>query len=222
MAPERYYFPSISKSQPGNGEITQPSVPEKMQTGLIKDGVAKRIKLESLYRKSGEPDEKELAYSKGLAEGKHLGIAQEKKRVDTVIDLLNGAIDQINHQKDDLKDKMEEMASSLAVAIARKIIGKEIHFDNKIVLNTVERAIAKFSGEDHISIVVHPEDKGIIETSIVEMNKEKQLSVTADSSVAKGGCIVSTEFKTFDANIESQLKVVENAFEAIRLNPENE
>lgn len=220
MAPEPYYFPTISKSQFNNRGVKPSNRPDRAENRVEKSTIVKSTKMETLYRKSDEPDEKEAAYSEGLLEGKRLGVAQEKTRVDATIQILNQAIDQINHQKTDLREKMEEMAATLAITIARKIIGKEIHFDNRIVLNTLKRSIDKFNSEDRITFIVHPEDKSTIQSSIVDINKKGQLTVIADSSIERGGCVAATDFKTFDARIESQLEIVENALEAMRMNPD--
>jgi type III secretion protein L len=93
----------------------------------------------------------------------------------------------------------------LATAIARKIVGEELRTSPEAIVSIVREALTAGRGE-RIVIRVHPSAVGLVRKSV-----GPGMQVTASESVAPGGCVIESEFGIVDAQLDTQLRVIERA-----------
>jgi type III secretion protein L len=93
----------------------------------------------------------------------------------------------------------------LATAIARKIIGEELRTSPETIVAIVREALAAGRGQ-RIVIRVHPSAAALVRKSV-----GAEIQVAASESVAPGGCVIESEFGIVDAQLETQLRVIERA-----------
>ena len=107
----------------------------------------------------------------------------------------------------------------LAVAIARKIIGKELTVNPKAISDIVVQAIESADIHGACSIKVNPEDYEILEPMWDAIpsfqSPDNTWQLVPDKRVSRGGCLIEVNGGIVNAQIESQLAEVANAFEAI-------
>ncbi|MCB0191850.1 MAG: hypothetical protein KDJ65_07900 [Anaerolineae bacterium] len=115
-----------------------------------------------------------------------------------------------------LKDSQTEI-EHLAIAIAEKIIGKELTVNPKVISDIVVQAIEAADIQGACSIKVNPQDHEILEPLWEAIpsfqSPDNAWQLVADKRVRRGGCLIEVNGGVVDAQIESQLAEVTSAFE---------
>lgn len=100
-------------------------------------------------------------------------------------------------------------ALALAVAIAERILAREITADPATVERIAEAALAQTQGARVTAIMVHPDDVPVITRWVGDALPG--VEIVADAHVGRGGCVVGTRTGFLDARIETQLAEVRAA-----------
>ena len=113
----------------------------------------------------------------------------------------------------------ERDTGRLSVAIARRIMGRELTLDPEAVADVVARVIEESDVREGCTIRVHPADHAILEPHWEALAKLQQPDRTwdlvADKRIERGGCVISVAGGTVDGQLSAQLAQVEKAFGAI-------
>jgi type III secretion protein L len=109
----------------------------------------------------------------------------------------------------------ETQLVKLAVAIAGKIVGREVQADPSLVLQTTREALKAVRREKKLTILVSPAEEAALREHVASLrmllDSTCDLVVMANPSVAPGGCIVESEVGIVDARIDTQLASLERA-----------
>jgi flagellar assembly protein FliH len=99
---------------------------------------------------------------------------------------------------------------TLAIAIAEKLISRQIDSDPAILIEWIEDSVRMVQGQRQILLRIHPEDAqhlSIALSDLVEgMNPSMEIQVTEDVSVGKFGLVLQTPDTTIDRSLQTQLK----------------
>jgi len=162
--------------------------------------------------------EKKQAYEAGLAEGFEKGKQTVTGELENVIQRLRQAYMDIEKYRKQLYLKAEADTVELALAVARKVIGREISVDKNIVLNVVRGALEKVIDHEKVKIRINPSDLETVKTALFQflplVENLENIHFEADAATTEGGCIVETNFGNIDAGIENQLDQISEAFDA--------
>lgn len=107
---------------------------------------------------------------------------------------------------------VENNVIALALAVAKKIIDKEIDVNPSVVRASIEKALQRMNEETDVVIQVNPDDKEIVEKHWQEIAPQHNMSgwkLEAKSGIGRGGCIIRSANEIIDATIESQMQLVE-------------
>ena len=155
-------------------------------------------------------------YANGFMDGEKQGIESERKKNGLVIKQFQNALEELNIFQNTLCQNAEKCSVELALAVAEKIVGKEINKDQKVVLNIVKEALKKVIVFEKINIRVNPDDLQLINDNAALFqnytDNKKDFSFESDPSISRGGCIIETDSGIIDARIEKQLQMVNEAF----------
>jgi flagellar assembly protein FliH len=114
----------------------------------------------------------------------------------------------------------EEKLVRLAMEIAEAVISEELAAKPEIALKTVERAIKRVSDLERVIIKVNPLDLDLIlpkqESFRNILPDVQEFVITGHYSIARGGCLIETNSGTVDAQINTQLAVLEEVFARVR------
>lgn len=96
----------------------------------------------------------------------------------------------------------------LAVAIAEKIVRRQLTLTPAAVADIAADCLTWARGRSSVTVRVHPDD--------VELVTERLPGVTvrADDSIARGGCTLDTEVGRVDGRLESQLAAIARGLSA--------
>lgn len=116
-----------------------------------------------------------------------------------------------------LRDSQEKLGQ-LAVAIAKKIIGKELSLNPKVVTDIVAQALQAASIRGACCIRLNPKDYEIVEpywNAVPSLQPSgKTWELIPDPNVQFGGCIIEANGGTIDAQIGTQLEQIETALQS--------
>jgi type III secretion protein L len=117
-------------------------------------------------------------------------------------------------QRDAAITGIEQDVLRLSVKIAEKIIGREIKRDSKTLADIVANALRNVRRNESVTVRVNPGDAGKLETwreGLDPTGRARFLEVVPDPRVATGGCVIESESGAVDAQLETQLRVLERA-----------
>jgi flagellar biosynthesis/type III secretory pathway protein FliH len=121
---------------------------------------------------------------------------------------------------------LEREAYRFAVAVAERIVKREITLDESVVMRQMREAIRRIVGVEAITVRVHPEDEALVRSHRSAMlsssDSVREIVIEGDETVERGGCILESATGNVDARIGSQLRQIETALFGARLPSEEE
>lgn len=107
----------------------------------------------------------------------------------------------------------EKRATHVAIAISKRILGRELTHDPKITLNLVTEALELAEGSADVRILMNPHDLETLGDEIrrltAEVSRLAPSEVLPDESVGRGGCRVETRHGAIENSFEAQLDRIE-------------
>lgn len=96
-------------------------------------------------------------------------------------------------------------AARLALQLAEKIIRDRVVEDPSVLTRGLETALFKLEGARGVTVCVNPEETDWLKEKGALLERLGIEQVLADRRVERGGCLVRTELKEWDATIKGQL-----------------
>jgi len=173
---------------------------------------------ESLYTQSGaesaggQPGEQNLeeAYQKGLQDGEAAAIQKMAEPVNAKITVLARSIEQLALHRAKIQREAEPELVRLALAIARRILRRELTIDPQSLLGLLKAGLEKIESSESHRVRVNPEHAGIL-AKLLE-GSARPVTIVADPGLPVGGVLFETSRGTLDAGLETQLKEIERGF----------
>ncbi len=158
-----------------------------------------------------DPETERKAYEKGFAVGEEAGRILGLRKLDPTEKILLNLIEELNHLKTEILGETEEDILTIALAIARRIIGQEVRENPEIILSNIQKAIKKIGKTEKLVIRLHPEDLEILsrDADDVVQNQNIALRFEADRDLTPGDYIVEGEERMIDGRQQNQLKILE-------------
>jgi len=117
-------------------------------------------------------------------------------------------------ERDEALAGVERDLLHLSVRIAEKILGLEIKRNRTAIVDLVANALRQARRNEMLTMRVNPADLSVIEEHrqrLEQSGREKFLDIVPDRHVAAGGCVIESESGAIDAQLETQLRVLERA-----------
>lgn len=122
-------------------------------------------------------------------------------------------------ERDRLLASAERELLSLALAIARKVLGTELVARPDAVADLAARALHEARERREVTIRIHPADAGAVRAAGERLGailRRASLAVREDPELARGAVVVETEAGRIDAAVEAQLEALASALEEPR------
>lgn len=150
------------------------------------------------------------ARERGYAEGEQAAFAQLSEEVEPLRRRLAQTLDELVHLRASLADEAERDLVRLALEIAKRIVHREVTMDREIVLTLARVALGRLHDRARALVHLHPEDYAYVaQRGDDAFGAGVTVELIEDRSVARGGCLVSTEMGDIDARLEHQFAEVE-------------
>jgi flagellar assembly protein FliH len=195
VAPSRYSLqyntPPPSDRQVSNGE-------EQMQAQRAL-AEAERGRLVTEGRKEG--------WSEGEAAGRRAAQAE----LQPVLQKLASSIQQVLELPGRLRAQAETQLVELAMAIAQRILQRELTVDPTAITGLVRVGLDKVRVQDVQRVRVCPDHQAAIKEWLTRFGAEN-VEVSADPTLERGGVILETSRGKLDVSIGTQLREIERGF----------
>lgn len=144
----------------------------------------------------------------GRREGEAAAKQAAQAEVREVANRLAASIQQLSELRPRLRLQAESDLVRLAVAIARRIVFRELSVDPETVTALARVALDKLRMQEVTKVRVHPEHKPTIQ-EFLNKNGAGLIEVTADQALARGSLIFETARGNLDVSAETQLREIE-------------
>lgn len=162
---------------------------------------------------------RQKAYEEGHSEGLALAQMEVAEAVGRIADLARNA--SIDSGK--LRREAEEELVQLALAVAAKVVHRRLEEERSLIASMVDGAMECIDVVKVVRIRVNPEDLEILKGCWEQTqtgSSGRNIELAADPHVEVGGCIIDTDSSTVDAQIETKLAEIEQAFKAASVSRE--
>ncbi len=145
------------------------------------------------------------AYNQGLAAGE----ASAQQKLDPVLKALNAVIAELASLRKRTRAEAEDDAVKLAVAIARRVIYRELSTDPEAILGLVKAAFGKLNARETHRLRVSPSDAAVIQEHRTKLELPPALEIVSDGSLTPGSAIFETTRGELDASVDTQLAEID-------------
>lgn len=155
--------------------------------------------------------------AKGLAEGEKAGFESAAKKNEPVLKSFQEALLQLQNLRQETYQRIEREVVDLALAIARKVICREVELNREVIVCVAREALAKIEDPGKIRIKMNPSDLQFLEQAKYRLSDLiahiDNATLIAEDSIQSGGCVIETNSGEIDARVEAQLRAIEETFQ---------
>jgi flagellar assembly protein FliH len=145
------------------------------------------------------------AFAQGLAEGREAGRGEVRAQVER----LAGMFYDLAKPFEVLNAEVERELLTLAMALARQIVRRELKTDPTQIIGIIRDAIAALPvAAREVRVHLHPEDAAVVRQNLAPTESERAWTMIEDPVMARGGCQITTTASRIDARLETRLAAI--------------
>jgi len=149
------------------------------------------------------------AHAAGVKEGEAAGCQRATAELQPVINRLARCIEEIGGLRGRLRAEAESDLVQLSLAIARRVLRRELAIDPDALHGLILGALEKLQGQEISRVRVHPAHVALVTESLLQNSASAKVEVMADPSRELGTVIFETRHGNLDASVDSQLQEIE-------------
>jgi len=159
-------------------------------------------------------EREEQAYARGLVDGEHRLGEQLLQQRNELLELHNGVLHALRQAVAQVRRDAETSLIEIALMAAQKIVA-EVPISRELVEANIRSALAQGEEATEFFIHLHPEDLALLQRHTSDLlstsPRQAKMHFLAAPEIARGGCLVRTQFGIVDARRESRLERVQQA-----------
>jgi flagellar assembly protein FliH len=153
------------------------------------------------------------AWDKGHAEGREAGLAaarQEQQKAQAEIDRrvqqLGSILDFMSRPLAEVDAQVQRQLALLAGAIARQVVRRELKIQPDDIIGVIRDTVSLLpvTARD-VRVHLNPDDANLVRSRLTEVTSVRAWSITEDPILPRGGCRVTSENSTIDAQVEQRV-----------------
>jgi len=171
-------------------------------------------------------DAEQQAYCRGFGDGERkghelgeqAGLESAMQKLESLLTGGHKLIGDLGELRRQTCREVEAELVQLALAVARKIVGRDVSLGPEAVSRIIREALTRVEHAGRITIKLNPADLELLSDIkpqlLSGLPEAGRAAFEADEGIARGGCLIETDGGEVDARIERQFQVVEEAFRA--------
>jgi flagellar assembly protein FliH len=172
------------------------------------------LRLRSPETRSEEPDQAaqvhlEAARAQARSAGEAAGMERAARRLDPVMANLNEMIGELARLRQRLRAEAEEDTVKLAIAIARRVLHRELATDPEAILGLVKAAFGKLNARETHRLRISSEDAAAIDENLARLELPPRVEIVRDPSLRRGSVVFETSRGELDASVDTQIAEIE-------------
>lgn len=160
-----------------------------------------------------EPDEAARiheAHEAGVRQGEAAATERSARALHAQLEKLSLSIEQLAGYRSRIRREEEPELVRLAIAIARRILRRELTVDPESLLGLIKAGLQKMDASEVHRVRVHPHHAAIM-IRLLD-GAALRIEVTGDPRLEEGAVIFETTRGTLDASLDTQLREIERGF----------
>ncbi len=149
------------------------------------------------------------AYHQGVAAGEAAAQEQAQQTMEPSIQSLNAILAELAAARKRVRAEAEDDAVKLAVAIARRVLYRELSADPEAILGLVKAAFSKLNARETHRLRMAPTDAALVEAHRAKLQIPPGLELAADNSLPPGSAVFETLRGELDASVDTQLAEID-------------
>jgi len=159
----------------------------------------------------------EAARDEAFEAGYRRGVSDGRKETASEAQLLRRLIDDIAGGVDVVWETCRAGTASLAMQIARRVVGASADHHEQIAHDLAKRAVVLAREQTKITIYVNPSDADALRKAEMDIlaaaEGVRTIEIGAKGSIPPGGVVIECELGSFDLRAEVQLEALELALD---------
>jgi flagellar assembly protein FliH len=148
-----------------------------------------------------------------LAEAHAVVREETREQLATLLPALQHAADALEQHKNAWIRQWEQNLVRLAVAVAQRVVRRELTRQPDISRQWIREALELAAGSPHVTLHLHPADWEALgcerEEFVAQFGRLAPTDIVADPTISQGGCRVVTQHGYIDQQLETQLARME-------------
>jgi flagellar assembly protein FliH len=186
--------------RPASGPTAQNNRPRPVESVAVSESRLSEQEAEARTR---------AAYNQGLAAGEAAALQRLQQKLDPVLSGLNSMIAELASARKRVRAEAEDDAVKLAIAIARRVLYRELSTDPEAILGLVKAAFSKLNARETHRLRVSPSDAAAIQEHRAKLQLPPALEIASDGSLTPGSAIFETSRGDLDASVDTQLSEID-------------
>lgn len=145
------------------------------------------------------------AFLNGYAQGEKAGNEAAAKRNEGLLRRLSETIDELTSLRAEVLRRTETQMVQLALAIARRVVQREISIDRAVLVGMARVALDRLAEHASATVRLHPDDHAAT-VGVSGGVADPFVTIVADPRVKRGSCLVQSDFGFMDLSPEAQFE----------------
>jgi flagellar assembly protein FliH len=154
----------------------------------------------------------QAAHQQGRTEAETAANQRAIQKAEPVIAALHRIVQELAGTRTSFRAEAEHDTVQLAIAIARRVLHRELSTDPEAILGVVMAAFQKLTARETHRLRVSPSDAAAIQEHRSRLDLPPALEIVSDASLSPGSAIFETSRGELDASIGTQLAEIEHGF----------
>jgi len=150
------------------------------------------------------------AWDEGYEQGRREGLLAAEREAAERIAMLDRILQEMAHPLDELDEQVEEELVSLAMAVARQLIRREVKTDPAQIVGVIREGIKLLPvSAGDVRLELHPEDAALVRELLnLSEGEERSWRIQEDPTLSRGGCRIANNASRIDATLENRINQV--------------
>jgi flagellar assembly protein FliH len=145
----------------------------------------------------------------GYRDGEAAGRTQANAQVQPLLEKLARSIQEIAAVRSKLRAEAESDLLKLSLAIARKILHRELSTDPDSIAGLIKVCLEKIRQQEIVRVRIHPQHHPAVQQLLARISSGVPIELLSDQKLQLGGVVIETARGEFDASVDLQLKEIE-------------
>lgn len=148
-------------------------------------------------------------YQQGVQEGQASAQHEMSAQLEAMNLRMARSIEELSGLRQRYRHEAEEDVVGLALAIARRILHRELTVAPDALLGLVKAALDKIEAREVHRVRIRPEDAAMVKQFLEKMGLPQRVEVISDPGLERGAVILDSSRGALDASVETQLAEIE-------------
>ncbi len=149
------------------------------------------------------------AHQEGFEAGRREGLEAGRAEIEARLQQVDALMGAIARPLEDVDQQVEQELVTLAMAVARQLVRRELKADPGQIVAVVREALGALpAATQNVVLHLHPEDATLLREVMQVSDGEQAWKIDEDPVLTRGGCRIVSDTSQIDASVENRLHSV--------------